>query len=87
MVRVALAVATAGLLAAGLLTPGLFLAIGLGIAAIGLGWMTWRRRDLSGFARIGGVAAMTVGGAAVTLGVLRVAVVLAAISHAEKLLG
>jgi hypothetical protein len=87
MVRVALAIAVAGAVAAALPSPGLYLAIGLGIAAIGLGWLTWRSRGLPGVARLGGVAAMALGGVVLALGVVRVAIVLAAISHVERLLG
>jgi hypothetical protein len=87
MVRVALVFALAGLAAAAVPAPGLYLAIGLGIAAIGLGWLGWRRRDVPGPARIGAAAAMTLGGAAFALGALRVAMVLVAIEHVQRMLG
>lgn len=86
MTRIALVLAVAGLVCAGVPSPGLYLAIGLGIAAIGVGWLTWRQKALSSLARLGGVAAMTLGGAALALGALRVAIALAAIAHVERML-
>nr|HEX4313476.1 hypothetical protein [Kofleriaceae bacterium] len=86
MTRIALALAVAGLIAAAVPSPGLYLAIGCGMAAIGVGWLTWRQRALAGGARLGAAAAMTLGGAALAMGVLRVAIALAAIAHVEKLL-
>jgi hypothetical protein len=85
--RSALACALLGLCAAALPSPGLYAALGLGIAAIGLGWLSFRRRELSGPARLGGAAAMTLGGAALSLGALRVVIVLAALGHIERLAG
>ena len=86
MVRVALALALCGIVAAAMPAPGLYLAIGMGIAAVGLGWMCFRERTLSGEARLGGAGAMAIGGIAVVLGVIRVAMVLVALAHAERLI-
>jgi len=86
MPRLALLLAFAGVLAAGLPTPGLYFAIGLGLAAVGYGWLGWKRRDLSGGGRLAAAAAVTVGLIALVLGALRVALVLAAISHLDRLL-
>ncbi len=87
MVRSALAAALLGVVAAALPAPGLYAAIGLGIGAVGLGWLTLRKRELSGAARLGGAAAMTLGGAVMALGAARVAIVLVALAHVERLAG
>jgi hypothetical protein len=86
MARIALLVAAGAVVAAALPSPGLFLAIGLGIAAIGTGWLAFRRPG-PGFARLAGAAAVTVGGLGCVLGMLRVALALAAIDHLDRLLG
>lgn len=86
MPRLALLLAFAGVLAAGLPTPGLYFAIGLGLAAVGYGWLGWKRRDIPGGARLAAAAAVTVGLIALALGALRVALVLAAIGHLDNLL-
>jgi hypothetical protein len=74
------------LVAAGLPAPGLYLAIGLGLAAIGCGLQRFGRRDLPGAARLAGAAAMTLGTLGVLLGAARVAMVLAAIAKIDRLL-
>ena len=79
MARIALVTAAAALLAAALPTPGLFLALGLGIAAVGTGWLAYRRTRAPGFARLAGAAAIAVGA-------LRVVLALAAIEHLDRLL-
>lgn len=86
MPRLALLLAFAGVLAAGLPTPGLYFAIGLGLAAVGYGWLGWKRRDIAGGARLAAAAAVTVGLIALVLGGLRVALVLAAIAHLDNFL-
>jgi hypothetical protein len=65
----------------------LFLAIGLGIAAIGTGWLGYRRPGDPGFTRLAGAAAITVGAVGCLLGTLRVVLALAAIDHLERMLG
>jgi hypothetical protein len=87
MGHVALVVALAAVIAGAAPAPGLFLAIGLGIAAIGLGWLGYRRRADPSFRRLAGAAAITVGALAGLLGTLRVALVLAAIDRIDHLLG
>ncbi|HEU4732849.1 MAG TPA: hypothetical protein VFT22_33370 [Kofleriaceae bacterium] len=87
MGHVALGVALCALIAAAAPSPGLFLAIGLGIAAIGAGWVGYRRTGDPGFRRLAGAAAITVGALAAVLGTLRVALVLAAIERLERLVG
>jgi hypothetical protein len=86
MARIALLVAAGAVVAAALPSPGLFVAIGLGIAAIGTGWLAFRRPG-PGFARLAGAAAVTVGALGCVLGMLRVALALAAIDHLDRLLG
>jgi hypothetical protein len=87
MVRIALIAAAGALACAALPSPGLFAAIGLGIAAIGTGWVGYRRPAAPGFARLAGAAAVTVGAMGCLLGVLRVALALAAIDHLDRMLG
>ncbi|HMG24713.1 MAG TPA: hypothetical protein VK607_25425 [Kofleriaceae bacterium] len=87
MARVALLLAAAGAVGAALPSPGLFAALGLGIAAIGTGWLGYRRPGAPGFARLAGAAAITVGAAACLLGALRVVLALAAIDHIDRMLG
>jgi hypothetical protein len=87
MAHVALVIALGAVIAAAVPSPGLFLAIGLGIAAIGTGWLGYRRAGDPGFIRLAGAAAITVGGIAALLGMLRVALALAALDHLDRLLG
>ena len=87
MVRIALIAAAGAVACAALPSPGLFAAIGLGIAAIGTGWLGYRRSGAPGFARLAGAAAVTVGAMGCLLGVLRVALALAAIDHLDRMLG
>lgn len=87
MAHLALAVAFGAMLAAALPSPGLFLAIGLGIAAIGTGWLGYRRSGDPGFTRLAGAAAITVGAVGCLLGTLRIMLALAAIDHLERMLG
>lgn len=86
MGRLALVLAFAAMAAAGLPSPGLYLAIGLGLAAIGCGLHRFGRKDLPGGARIAGAAAMTIGTLGVLLGAVRVAMVVMAIDKIDRLL-
>jgi hypothetical protein len=87
MAHVALAAALSAVIAAVLPSPGLFVAIGLGIAAIGTGWVGYRRPGDPGFTRLAGAAAITVGAVGCVLGTLRVGLALAAIDHLDRMLG
>jgi hypothetical protein len=87
MVHVAIAAALGALIAAALPSPGLFLAIGLGIAAIGTGWLGYRRSGDPGATRLAGAAALTAGAIGCLLGMLRVVLALSAIDHLDRLLG
>ncbi len=87
MQRLALAVAVGALIAAALPTPGLYLALGLGLGAIGTGIVAYRRREAGGFARLAGAAAIALGTLGFLLGCVRVVLALAAISHIDRMLG
>jgi len=87
MVRVALILAFSAMLAAGLPSPGLYLAIGLGIAAIGTGYLAYSQRSAPGGRRLAAAVAITVGMIASLLGSVRVVMVLAAIGRIDRMLG
>jgi len=87
MARVALLLAAGAVVGAALPSPGLFAAIGLGIAAIGTGWLGYRRPGDPGFSRLAGAAAITMGAVGGLLGTLRVMLALAAIDRIDRLLG
>lgn len=87
MQRLALALAIGAVVAACWQAPGQHLAIGLGIAAIGTGWIGYRRRAAPGLARLAGAGAIALGGLGLALGVLRVALAIAALGHVERMLG
>jgi hypothetical protein len=87
MSRWALAIAVGAVVAAALPSPGLYAALGLGIAAIGVGWTGYARRDAPGPGRLLGAAAITLGAIGVVLGAVRVILVLAAIGHIDDMLG
>jgi hypothetical protein len=86
MSRAALVLGLGAVVAAALPAPGLFLAIGLGLAAIGLGWVGFRRVGDPGFTRLAGAAAIAVGAMACVLGSLRVVLAIAAIDHLDRML-
>ena len=87
MARIALVLAFAAMLAAGLPAPGLYLAVGLGISAIGTGYVAFRRRGTPGALRITAAAAITVGSLGLLLGTARIAIALAAIDRIGRLIG
>ncbi len=84
---VALLTAIAALVAALLPSPGMFVAMGLGIAAFGLGWVGYRRREQPGAPRLAGAAGIAVAVLALGLGGLRYGLTLAAVDRIERLLG
>lgn len=86
MQRIALALAVGAVIAAGLPAPGQHVAIGLAIAAIGLGRVVYARRALPGLARLAGAAAIAVGSLGLVLGVARVVITVLAIGHLERLI-
>jgi hypothetical protein len=83
----ALLCAVAAVALAWLPGPGLFLAIGLGIAAITAGIVAYRRVGDPSSGRLAGAAAVTIGLMAALLGGARYAATLAAISYLERLVG
>ena len=87
MSRVALTLAFAAMVAAGLPAPGLYLAIGLGIAAIGTGWLGYTQRTAPGARRLLAAAAITVGVLGLVLGATRGGMTLIAIDRIERMLG
>ena len=87
MPSAALAIALCALVAAALPSPGLFVAIGLGIAAIGTGWLGYRARGAPGFRRLAGAAAITIGAMSCSLGMVRVVLALAAIDRIDQMIG
>jgi hypothetical protein len=84
--RLALVFAFGAMVAAGLPSPGLYLALGLGIAAIGAGLAAFRRRETPGSARLAGAAAIAVGALGCLLGAVRIAIVVAALGHIDRML-
>jgi hypothetical protein len=87
MSRLALTLAFGAMLAAGLPSPGLYLAVGLGMSAIGCGWLGYSQRSAPGSRRIAAAAAMMVGTLGVLLGSARVVMTLIAIDRIDRLLG
>ena len=87
MSRLALILACGAMAAAGLPSPGLFLAIGFGIAAIGLGWLGYSQRSAPGARRLACAAAITVGALGLVLGSARVVMTLIAIDRIDRMLG
>jgi hypothetical protein len=87
MVRAALLIAVAALVAAVLPSPGLFLAIGLGIAALGAGWLGYRQRSAPGASRLVSAAAIALGMLGIALGSVRIIMVLTAIDRIDRMLG
>ncbi len=87
MQRIALMLAVTALVACALPAPGHVIALGLAIGAIGTGWVGYRQRAARGALRLVAAGAMTVGGAALALAVIRVAIILVAIEHLRGLIG
>jgi hypothetical protein len=84
---IALVTAIAALVAALLPSPGMFLAMGLGIGALGLGWTGYRRREEPGPRRLAGAAGIALAVLALGLGGLRYGLTLAAVDRLERMLG
>lgn len=87
MVRLALVLAFGAMLAAGLPSPGLYAALGLGIGAIGAGWLGYARKAAPGASRLASAAAMAIGVLGVVLGSVRVVMVLGALDRIDRMLG
>jgi hypothetical protein len=84
---VALVLAFGAMLAAGLPSPGLYAAIGLGIGAIGAGWLGYARKVSPGASRLASAAAIAVGVLGVLLGTVRVVMVFGALDRIDRMLG
>lgn len=87
MARLALTFALGALACAALPSPGLFIAIGLGISAIGCGWLGYSQRSASGARRLAAAGAIAVGAIGCVLGALRVVMTLVAIDRIDGMLG
>ena len=87
MARLALTFAVGALVAAALPSPGLFVAIGLGIVAMGCGWLGYTQRSAPGARRLAAAAAIAVGAIGCVLGTLRVVMTLVAIDRIDGMLG
>lgn len=83
----ALVLAVAGGVCAALPAPGLYVGLGLGIFALAVGVMGYRRRQDSGGARLAAAGGIAIGGAALALCVARYAVIVAALRKLEGLFG
>ncbi len=82
----ALIAACAGAVCLALPWPGMFLAMGFGIGAIGTGLSGWRRRADPGPARLAGAGAITIGAVALLLAGVKYGLTLVAIGKIEGLL-
>jgi hypothetical protein len=87
MAPLALTLACAALVAAALPAPGLYVAIALGIVAVGSGWLGYSERSAPGARRLMGAAAITVGTLGALLGSARVVMTVVAIDRIERMLG
>jgi hypothetical protein len=86
MQRLALVLAVGAVIAACRPDPGQYAAIGLGIAAIGTGWIAYARHALPGLARVAGAGAIGLGAIGLVLGAARVVLALAALGHLDGLI-
>jgi hypothetical protein len=83
----ALALATAAMVAVWLPGSGMFAAMSFGFLACGLAYVGFRQRDRPGTARLIAAGALTIGTMALTLAALRYALTLLAIDKLESMLG
>jgi hypothetical protein len=84
---VSLALAIAALLAGALPHPGMFVAIGCAIAALGTGWIGWRRRGSPGAQRLTAAVGLGIAAIALALGGARYAITLFAVTRLASLVG
>ena len=89
----ALVLGVAGLCAALLPAPGMFVAMGLGIAGIGVGWVGYHRRTSPpgrrrgpGAPRLAAAGAIAIAALALVLAGVRYGLTLAAIDRIERML-
>lgn len=84
--RLPLVLALTAVVAGLLPSPGLYVALGVGIAAVGCGWLAFSARTLPSVTRLGGAAAIALGSLGFALGAIRVALALAALGHLDQML-
>lgn len=77
----ALVCAVVALAACSLPGVGLFVAMGAGLASVGLGWIGFRRRRAPGPSRLLAATALALGGLALTFAAVRYTVTLVALSQ------
>ena len=82
----ALVLGVGSMVAVFLPSPGMFVAMGLGIAGIGAGWVGYRRRA-AGAPRLAAAGAITLAGLGLALSLVRYVLTLAAVDRIERLLG
>lgn len=87
MALLSLALALAALVAGALPHPGMFVAIGLAIAAAGTGWIGWQRRGAPGAQRLTAAVGVGIALVALALGGARYAITLFAVSRLTGLAG
>lgn len=83
MSPLAVILAVSAAIAVCLPAPGAFAAMALGIGAVGTGLVAYQRRHAPGPQRLWGAAAVTLGGLALTLALLRFGLTLAAVDRLE----
>lgn len=81
MAFLSLALAVVALIAGALPHPGMFVGIGLAIAAGGTGWVGWRRRGAGGARRLTAAVGLGLAVIALALGGARYAVTLFAVAR------
>ncbi|HUQ06090.1 MAG TPA: hypothetical protein VM261_26485 [Kofleriaceae bacterium] len=82
-----LALAVAALVAGALPHPGMFVAIGMAIAAAGMGWLGWRRRGAPGAQRLTAAVGLGIAVIALALGGARYAITLFAVTKLTAIVG
>lgn len=83
----AVVLAAIALVACALPGAGMFVAMGAGIGAVGLGWIGFRRRGAPGPRRLLAASAVAIGGLALAMAAVRYAVTLVALGRLVDLLG
>jgi hypothetical protein len=84
---IALLLGIGSLIAVLLPAPGMFVAMALGIAGVGVGWVGFKRRKTAGAPRLAGAGAIVIAVLGLGLAVTRYALTLAAVDRIERMLG
>ncbi|WP_428264040.1 hypothetical protein [Haliangium sp.] len=82
----ALICAVAAVVVANLPGPLLFVGMGLGIAAVGVGVVAYSRRDAAGWSRLAGAGAICLGLIALLLAGARYGLILTAVERLQQIL-